>query len=213
MSLGQKRKITGNHFESLERFMSHWQEKPKEMCHFVGRAVGRIAHRNIPDLFFAISTAYFSLQEICERIDYIYENYQKSVKGECGKLLKQLIKVNEREGIVCLKDISDNHHSIQIMLIRYVVDGYSTYSIRYFIEATFDEVLQSLPENSAQLYEDDFNFWNFRKPDEILEGVIVYPDAQGFYDLPESKNVADFIVLTSNLLRYKCISDNPPIIP
>ncbi len=215
----------------LERFMSHWQHDPKAMCSFVGRAVARIAHRNIPDLFFAISTAYFSFREICERIDYIYEHYQDSIGGEKGELLKELVAIDEQVGVVCLKDIGGNHYGIRVMLLRYDVDGHSTFSLRYFAKEqpilpgylkehwaetsrhpTFKRILNPLPAGSAQLYEDEYDFWNFRLPVETTEGVVVYPEARGFYDLQESKSLADFIVLTSNLLGFgKCISENHPI--
>lgn len=220
--------------EDLERFMAHWQSRPKEMCHFVGRAVARIGCRNLPDLFFAISTAYFSFREICERIDYIYENYQRTIGGDCGKLLKELVEIEDRSGIICLKDTGGNHYGIRVMLIRDTVDGYPTYSLRYFVHAaekatrylqaywdrgrpTFKKVLNPLPivdqpgqvDGTSQLYEDNFDFWNFRMPVEVLEGVIVYPEAQGFYDLQESRSVAEFIAITSNLLGYgKCISND-----
>lgn len=217
--------------ENLESFISHWESNPKEMCHFVGRAVARVAHRNIPDLFFAISTAYFSFREICQRIDYIYANYNKKIGGECGKLLRELVEIDGRTAVLCLKDMGGNHYGIRIMLIRDTVDGYPTYSLRYFVtetehaidylracwrgsheQPTYEKILNALPEGSSQLYEDDHDFWNFRKPVKALEGVVVYPDARGFYDLQESKSVADFIVLTSNLLGYnKCISQESPL--
>ncbi len=225
--------IIGSHLEDLERFMSHWQSNPKEMCHFVGRAVARIAHRNMPDLFFSISTAYFAFHEICQRIDYIYENYQKKVSGECSKLLKELVEVEEQMGVICLKDIGGNHDGIRVMLVRDEVDGYPTFSLRHFVkpheepgrylkaywqvseEPTFKEILNPLllwTEESSQLYEDEYGFWNFRCPTDDLEGVIVYPAAQGFYDFQESKSVADFIVLASNLFGYsKCINASQPL--
>lgn len=225
-------KIVDSHLEDVERFMSHWQSKPKEMCYFVGRAVARIGYRNIPDLFFSISTAYFAFREICERIDYLYDNYQKKVGGECGKLIKELVEVEKRSEVLCLKDIGGNHCNIRVMLVRDTVDGCMTYSLRYFVKAmeqatgylkaywqsggkpTFKKVLNTLPEGSSQLYEDEHGFWNFRNPVETLEGVIVYPDARGFYDLQESKSIADFIVLASNLLGYKKItSDSQPLMP
>ena len=224
--------IIGSHLEDLERFMAHWKSSPKEMCHFVGHAIARVGYRNLPDLFFAISTAYFSFQEICERIDYIYENYQKHPGGECGKLMKELVQIEKKRDVVCLKDIGGNHCGIRVMLVRDTVDGYFTYSLRYFVHATeratgylkaywqersagrptFKRVLNPLPQGSSQLYEDEYDFWNFRSPVEVLEGVIVYPDARGFYDLQESKSVADFFVLVSNLLGYgKCISNDQPL--
>lgn len=214
--------------EDLERFMAHWQQDPKGMCYFVGRAVAHIAYRNLPDLFFAISTAYFAFQEICQRIDFIYENCERQIGGECGKLLKELVEISEQSGVVCLKDIGGNHYDIRVMLVRDTVDGYPTYSLRYFVGAKeqstgylaeywkeqysgkpiFKTVLQSLPPSSPQCFEDEYDFWNFRKPEEITQGVIVYPEARGFYDLQESKSLADFIVLTSNLLGFgKCIED------
>lgn len=214
--------------ENLEGFISYWESNPKEMCHFVGRAIARVAYRNIPDLFFAISTAYFSFREICQRIDYIYVNCHKKIGGECGNLLRELVEIDDQMAVLCLKDIGGNHCGIRVMLIRYTVDGYPTYSLRYFVpkteqatgylracwgyegyngQPTYEKILNALPSGSPQLYEDDHDFWNFREPVKILEGVVVYPDARGFYDLQESKSVADFIVLTSNLLGYvKCIS-------
>ena len=222
-----KQVCMSSHLGDLERFMAHWQSNPKDMCHFVGRAVARLAHRNFSDLFFAISTAYFAFQEICERIDYIYGNYEEQIKGECGQLLEELVEIDEQMGVICLKDIGGNHAGIRVMLVRDNVDGYSTYSLRYFVKSreratgylseywrerdcgkpTFKKVLHPLPPNSPQLYEDEYGFWNFRNPVEIIEGVIVYPEARGFYDLYESKSIADFIVLTSNLLGFgKCMA-------
>lgn len=207
----------------LERFMAHWKDDPKNMCHFVGRAVARLAFRNFNDFFFATSTAYFSFREICERIDFIYANYQRKVGGECGKLLKELVEIEEQNKVVCLKDIRGKHSCIRLMLLRDTVEGYPTYSVRYFVKITerttgylkkhwsgsrptFKKVLRLSPEwplsRDEQQYEINYDFWNFRKPTEILEGVIVYPESQGFYDLMESRSVADFIVLTSNLLGY-----------
>lgn len=214
--------------------MSRWQQNPKDMCYFVGRAVARLAYRNLPDLYFAISTAYFALQEICQRIDYIYANYQKQIGGECGKLLQKLVEIDKQMGVVCLKDLGGKHYGIRVMLVRDTVDGYPTYSLRYFVRVTerttgylreywkernsgkptFKKVLHPLPSGSPQRYEDEYDFWNFRLPVEVIEGVIVYPEARGFYDLQESKSVADFIVLTSNLLGFgKCIGEDHPIIP
>lgn len=220
-----KKQCLSSHLGDLERFMAHWQENPKDMCHFVGRAVARVAHRNFSDLFFAISTAYFAFQEVCERIDFIYDNHKEQIKGERGQLLTELVEVEEQMGVVCLKDVGGNHDGIRVMLVRDTVDGYLTYSLRYFVKSTerltrylseywkgntgkptFKKVLHPLPPDSPQLYEDDFDFWNFRSPVEIIEGVIMYPEARGFYDLHESKSIADFIVLTSNLLGFgKCI--------
>lgn len=209
----------------LERFMDHWQKSPKDMCHFVGRAVARVAHRNFSDLFFAISTGYFAFQEICQRIDFIYDNHQEQIKGERGQLLGELIEIEEQMGVICLKDIGGNHDGIRVMLVRDTVDGYETYSLRHFVKSheritrylsecwkgdpgkpIFKKVLNPLSQDSSQAYEDDYDFWNFRSPAEIVEGVIVYPEARGFYDLRESRSLADFIVLTSNLLGFgKCI--------
>ncbi len=227
-----KKQCLSGHLEDLERFMAHWQKNPKDMCHFVGRAVARVAHRNFPDLFFAISTAYFAFQEVCERIDFIYDNYKEHIKGERGQLLTELVEIEEQMSVICLKDIGGNHDGIRVMLVRDTVDGYPTYSLRHFIKSnepatrylkkcwkghpdkpTFRRVLHSLPPDSPQSYEDDYDFWNFRSPVEIVEGVVMYPEAQGFYDLHESKSVADFIVLTSNLLGFgKCIS-KPTLCP
>lgn len=227
--------VLHSHYEDLERFMGHWQANPKEMCYFMGRAIARIGYRNLHDLFFATGAAYFSFREVCDRIDFIYDHWQDEISGERGKLLGELIGISSEQDVVILKDKSGKRHrGIRLMLLRDNVDGYETYSIRYFVEKdetlngflkehwdaeahgrpSFETVLQKLDVDvSGQQYEDDFTFWNFRRPAELTHGVIVYPDCQGFFDLHETKNVGDFILLTSNLLGHgKCIGQEGPLL-
>lgn len=208
------------HMADLERFLSHWCRRPKELTEFVGRAIGRISYRHLPDLYFAISTSYFGLRVIGERINYIYKHMDDELRGECGQLMAELVEIEKQQGIICLKDVGGKHRGIRMMLLRDLVDGYHTFSVRYFVKAaekptgylkhkwqsgvrpTFAQVLNKLPKGSPQKYENDYDFWNFRAPDNLLHGVIVYPEASGFFDIHESKSVADFIVLASNLLGF-----------
>jgi len=212
-----------HYYEDLERFTGYWQNDPKEMCYFVGRAVARVGHANFNDLFFAIGSAYFSFREICDRIDFICDHFKDKIKGEKGRQLRELVHIAGNHGVVCLKDkLFTRHDGIRVMLLRDMVDKHLTYSLRYYLEKgerargylkanwnssthgrpTFENVSNPITSESGQRYEDDFTFWNFRAPVELMDGVIVYPDAQGFYDLQETKSLGDFIVLVSNLLGF-----------
>ena len=207
----------------LDDFINSWQQNPLAFSHFVGRAIGRIGYRNLPDLFFAIGTSYFEFQRIIDRINFLYDHHDERTGGQKGDLIAQMVKIKLRDDVVCLHDKDDD--GVKIMLLRDNLDGRPYFSIRHFVEngehvegylsefwdqkhrgkPTFSKVAaKSKPQDGVPLYEREYEFWNFREPDEPLEGVIVYPEAQGFLYLWETKRIADLVVLASNGVGFKC---------
>ncbi len=209
---------------TLEHFMCYWQEDPLGLCNFSARALARIGYRNLPDFYFAFGASYFAFKDIPSRIDFLYDHYQDWIGGEKGRLIAEMVEIKPQDNIICLHDKSGRHGKVRAMLIRDVLDGYPYFSIRYFTKSkdrlsgylsqhwnqkqsghpTFRKVAAKVTEPEEHIYEIEYEFWNFRKPEEILEGVIVYPEAHGFFDLPETKSIADLISLASNGVGFKC---------
>ncbi|MHA2279555.1 MAG: hypothetical protein ACXAC5_01500 [Promethearchaeota archaeon] len=210
------------HFADLERFMSHWQSDPYGFCNFVGRAIGRIGHRNLQDLLFAIGASYFAFRCLPDRIDYLYNHHHARIGGEKGSLIASMLGIELVNDVVCIHDKSGNHGHVRVMLLRDEIDGHQSYSLRYFVkEGTasgylrehWDQKNRGRPtfkrvaaqnEEPPPTYEQEYEFWNFRRPEELTDGVIVYPHASGFFDLWETKSVGDLVVLASNLVGFRC---------
>lgn len=226
-------KIKNAHFNDLERFLAFWANDPEGFVHFVGWGIGRLATHKFHDLFLAIGASYFSTQNICERIDFLYETVNKieelSITDEKEKhpiaiVSKRKYRCTMAESrcngeILCIH--LKNDHSIMILLD--VLDGLPYYSIRYFVERgewkTAKGYLKkrwehssdlSIPDfdtmvkmaNSGSEFEEDHTFWNFRQTDDIMHGVVVYPQSDGFSDPWETKRLAELIVQVSNLKNF-----------
>ena len=216
--------VQHSHFDDLERFMSHWQDDPQACCNFVGRAIGRIGYRNLKDLFFSIGVSYFAHQSLPDRIDFLYDHHGSRIGGVKGETISRMVEIKLIDDAVCLYDRIGRHGKVQVMLLRDVIDGHRTYSLRYFVTAdqpcgyllehwnqrtrgrpTFDRVAATLFHSGLpSTYAEEYEFWNFRRGKEWTEGVIVYPEARGFFDVVESKSVADLVVLASNLVGFRC---------
>lgn len=179
-----------SHFEDLERFMAHWQDDPIGFCNFTGRAIARIGNRNFNDLFFAIGTSYFAFHDLADRIDHIIDNPDVRIGGIKGKTIAEMIDIDVNEDVICVRDKYGRHKNMKLTIWRQSYEGNLTYFLR--------------PVDGS---ENDISFegcdaWNFRRAEDITEGVIVYPEARGFYDLTETKSVADLIVLASNWVGF-----------
>lgn len=209
--------------ETIERFICRWQNEPVAFNHFVGRAIGRIGYKYLYELYLAIGASYFSLMSICERIDFIYDRFLINTILKFDK--KSVVRLTQEKGIICITDVPGNHDGVSVMLIRDCLDGLPYYSLRYYeptlrltdwglgskyLQEHWDEVLgkpsfrtvlADIDSKNPQ-YEVDHVFWNFRKPKDCIEGVIVYPHSDGFEDVHESKSLANLIVIASNLLGY-----------
>lgn len=173
----------------IERFMSYWKDDPLGLCNFTGRAIARLASRNFSDLFFAIGTSYFAYHCLSDRIDHLYEHHDARIGGIKGKTIKSMVDIDFDNGVICLHDKHGRHNNIELMLWRQDLEGHLTYFLR--------------PVDGNEDFDfDDCVSWNFRRSPDATEGVTVYPEARGFYDLTESKNVADLIILASNLTGF-----------
>ena len=109
------------------------------------------------------------------------------------------------------------------MLLRYSVDGKPHYSLRYFAETkeewtgflrkvwgeekgfpSFLAIAERIVIDSEVRQLENHTFWNFRAPVNPLHGVVIYPEAHGFLNVEETKNVANLILLASNLTGFSC---------
>jgi len=179
--------VVHSHFEDLERFMSHWQDNPKGFCQFVGKASARLAYRNFSDLFFYIGTSYFAFHCLPDRIDHMFAHHDQRAGGMKGDVIKKMVSVTTDGDSICIVDKHGRHKGLELMIWCGDYDGYHTYFIR---------------PNGDEFDQDDGGYWNFRRSEEITEGVIVYPEARGFYDFDQTRHVADLIVLASNLTGF-----------
>lgn len=209
-------------FEDLERFLSFWKGSPQDFIYFVGRAIGRIAPTKLYDLCLAIGSSYFAYQNMCDRIDFLYDSYKgpETVVVQDGFTRNAIAQIKMEDDVLCLHDLSNKLHGTHLMLLRDVLDGLPYYSIRYFVtdkkiagylkrvwlsdwgKPLFKTVSSRLSGDEPQ-FEEDHIFWNFRRPENPMHGVIVYPHAESFHELWETKHLGDFLVLVSNLKNFE----------
>lgn len=185
--------VVHSHFEDLERFMSHWQDDPLGLCNFAGRAIARLGHRRFSDLFFAIGTSYFAHRCLPDRIDHLYRNHKVRIGGIKGDTIRKMIDIDRGDDdVICLRDKNGRHNNVELLILRRVFEGHLTYFLKPVdgdsVDFDFDF--------------DDCEAWNFRRPDDIMQGVIAYPESRGFFDLAKTQSVADLIVLASNLVGF-----------
>mgnify|MGYP001561294425 CR=1 FL=1 len=212
-------------FKDLERFMDQWKHDPQGLCSFVGKAMGRISHRHVPDLFFSIGTSYFAYKEICSRIDFLYDHYEEISKGQKARILRTMVCVDKQDEIVCLHNIRrEVRNPMHLMLLRDEWDEGSGFSVRpYVLDGKPSNYLakiyhrtNSLPIFSTvaarQSYVDfplflpDISFWNFMCPCDCLHGVKVPgtpENSLGFFDVKETQRVAELIIEGSNLVGWR----------
>ncbi len=208
--------------ENVERFISHWQDRPEDLCCFIGKVVGRITHQHLPLLYREISTSYFAYFDIAERIDFLYDHYLDILPQQTKRELNARLEIEMNQNVLCLHDIStDNaHNAIRIMLIRDIVGRKKTYSIRPFVvrgeglgfflkswrdktRPTFRNILAKIDSSTdEQQYEELPMFWNFRPPDDPMDGVEISHYALAFDNLTESINVARMVRLASRLFGH-----------
>lgn len=207
------------HFEDLERFLSYWSNDPDGFAHFVGWAIGRLIPHKLSELFLATGASYFSLKNICSRIEFLYEVIEKEEKLTIkdGKETHLIAHVYKYDNVLCIRAPQGQ----RIMFLRDILDGLSYYSIRYFVgpgemaigylkshwtsewgRPDFATVRAALLSTTPPAFEEDHTFWNFRETDDIMRGVIVYPYSDGFSDPWETKRLGDLIVQVSNLRNF-----------
>lgn len=209
---------------SIDRFLYQWHSRPKkEFAYYVGYALGRIGHANLNDFYLAFGASFFSSHQICQRIDFLY--------NQAGKADK-MVNVYHEHSVLCIKDLTGKHDGCRVMAIRGFDEKSNVhYSIRPFIDhdadmnrlletrwnsdlrPTFENVLQCknvpcpnnvLRDKCGDLYPYDNAFWSFRKEDSLssAEGVIVYPGPGAFTDVDATMSVCRLIVLASNILGF-----------
>lgn len=198
---------------NTDLFVECWKKDPPGFCRFIGNAIARIGSRNLPDLYFSIATSYYSHQQICRRVDFLYSDSHHRIGGQKGKALAKLVSIEQQNGIVCLHDEDGIYGYVRVMLLREDVFSYQTYGAYCFVDSE-----EKLPEALRYLWDQEScgipyfnavkasfpgnNFWNFRNPEDLFSGVIVCPDCCGFYDLQASKNIADLICSCSNFAGF-----------
>ncbi len=175
--MSRLRRVSFRRFDDLERFMSDWKNDPVGFCNFVGRAIAHLANRNMPDLYFAIGTAYFASQLICDRIECLCVDNDR-IGGQRAQILKELVKVDDAvNGIIGIWGLAGRHEDVYIEVSK----EDDEYCINYA-----------------------GTIWTFSIPEELIHGVIVRDQGRSFYDFTETKNMADLVVLASNLMGFKC---------
>ena len=206
----------------LETFiMSMWANNQNEFCSYIGKAIAQVGIRKLPDIFLSIGLAYFSLNYMCNRIDYLYEHYEDRIGGQKRQIAKEMVDIevsgDDEEKIVCVCGKGGRHKNIKLMLLRDELDKIPYYSLRYFVgkeepgdflkrnwhsslSPIFKNVLAELPEPYPPRYQDNCEFWNFCRHEEE---IAIYPKSMAFYDLDETKSVADLVILASNFVGFK----------
>lgn len=215
--------IANVQFGDMERFLAFWKDDPKKAAIFMGQAIGRIASKDLRFHFPAIGASYFAEREICQRINFIYDNWDHSAPSpEKQELLDKSVEISVNDNIVCLHGISGRHDRIRVMLIRDVLDDVPYFSLRQYVneneplsgylQAAWPgldirpefELILSKRDYAAEFpkYELDDMFWDFSIPDDPIRGVVIRNDSQGFQSVYETMSLANLIVLTSQMLGY-----------
>jgi len=140
-------------------------------------------------LFFSIGTSYFACHCLPDRIDHLCEHHEARIGGIKGKTIKLMVDIDFDDGVICLLDKHGRHNNIELVVWRQDYEGHLTYFLRPV-------------DGNSDFDFDNCESWNFRRPPDITDGVTVYPEARGFYNLTETKSVADLVILASNLTGF-----------